>query len=380
MLLGRAAVGTVRLLLQRAARNLGVARGDLRGLNLDSIRPRFVLLGFLVLALTIAAFGCELSTPQSTLDPKGDVAEDQRNLFLLIFWVSVVIFVAVIGALAYIVFRFRARPGSENDVPPQTHGNTSLEIGWTIAPALVVLAVTIPTIRGIPSTYDPPSDIESNGEMTVQVVGHQWWWEYRYLDAEGELDFVTGNEMHIPVDTVVRLELRSADVIHSFSIPKLAGTRDAVPGRENRSWFIAREEGRYEGQCKEFCGESHAFMRTVVYAESQAEYEAWAEAQRQPAAPVTVETQAGLDLFFAKACIGCHTIDGVENAVGITGPNLTHVGSRTTLAANILDNDQDSLHEWLRDPPRLKPGSLMLDLDLTETEIATLATYLMSLQ
>ena len=352
----------------------------MRGISLDSIRPRPILLGSVLFLLAIAAFGCDLSLPQSTLDPKGDVAEHQRNLFLFVFWIAAVIFLIVIGALVYIIFRFRAKPGSEDDVPPQTHGNTTLEIGWTIAPALIVIVVTIPTIQGIAGTYDPPSDVESIGEMTVEVVGHQWWWEYRYLDADGELDFVAANEMHIPVDTVVRLELRSADVIHSFSIPKLAGTRDAVPGRENRSWFIAREEGRYEGQCKELCGLSHALMRTVVYAEPSADYEAWAEAQRAPAVDPTAETQAGVDVFYAKACTGCHVIDGLENAVGITGPSLTHFGSRTTLAANILDHDMESLGTWLRDPPSIKPGSLMLDLDMTETEIAAVSSYLMSLQ
>ena len=352
----------------------------MRGFSLDSVRPRPILLGFLLLAVTIAAFGCDFSVAQSTLDPKGDVAEHQRDLFLFVFVIAALIFFVVIGALVYILFRFRARPGSENDVPPQTHGNTSLEIGWTIAPALIVLLITIPTVQGIARTYDPPSDVDSTGDMTVEVVGHQWWWEFRYLDANGELDFVAANEMHIPVDTVVRLELRSVDVIHSFSVPKLAGTRDAVPGRENRSWFIAREAGRYEGQCKELCGLSHALMRTVVYAEPQADYEAWAEAQRAPALDPTPETQAGVDVFYAKACTGCHVIRGLENALGITGPDLTHFGSRTTLAANILDHDMENLGAWLRDPPSIKPGSLMLDLDMTETEIAAVSSYLMSLQ
>jgi cytochrome c oxidase subunit 2 len=212
------------------------------------------------------------------------------------------------------------------------------------------------------------------------VVGHQWWWEYRYLNASGEVDFVTANEMHIPVDTVVNLDLRSTDVIHSFSVPKLAGTRDAVPGRENHMWFIAREIGEYQGQCKELCGLSHALMRTVVFAESSADYSMWADVQRSPSVAATTATQAGLDIFLAKGCVGCHTIHGVENAKGTVGPDLTHFGARSTVAANILDNQPAELAEWLRDPPSVKPGSIMPDLGLSETEITAISAYLASLQ
>ena len=347
------------------------------------MRSRRSFLCLVLLILVVAALGCNLSLPQSTLDPAGDVAENQKNLFLYVFWVSVAIFAAVIVALMYILFRFRAKAGSEDDVPAQIHGNTSLEIAWTIAPALIVVAVTIPTLRGISGTYDPPASYDSLRQLTVEVVGHQWWWEYKYLDAAGEVDFVTANEMHIPIDTAIRLNLRSADVIHSFSIPKLAGTRDAVPGRDNRSWFIAREaEQRYEGQCKELCGLSHALMRTLVFTHSQNDYDTWADAQRDPSIAASGETQPGLDVFLAKGCIGCHTIDGVPSAVGLVGPDLTHFGSRTTVAANILEKTEGgtNLAKWLRDPPGIKPGSIMPDLNLTEGEISAVTMYLASLQ
>jgi cytochrome c oxidase subunit 2 len=344
------------------------------------MRPRGAFLVLSLLLLALAASGCELELPQSTLNPAGDVAVNQKNLFLFVFWISVAIFIVVIGGLVYILFRFRAKPGSENDIPAQTHGNTPIEIAWTLAPALIVIAVTVPTIRGIGGTYDPPSSLNDSPAMTVEVVGHQWWWEYKYLNAAGEIDFVTANEMHIPVDTVVRLDLRSADVIHSFSIPALAGTRDAIPGRDNRSWFIAREIGRFEGQCKEFCGLSHALMRTVVFAESQNDYATWADTQRSPAVAASPDVQPGLDVFLAKGCIGCHTIDGVPNAVGVVGPNLTHFGSRSTVAANILNkNGGENVAKWLRDPPGIKPGSIMPDLNLSEDEISKVTTYLESL-
>lgn len=357
----------------------------MRGLNLIRLRSHRTFLALVLLAVLVVAMGCDLSVGQSTLDPKGDVAENQKNLFLFVFWIAVAIFVVMFGALAYILVRFRTKPGSEDTIPVQTHGNTTLEIGWTILPAILVIAITIPTIRGISGTYDPPSSYSATPEMTVEVVGHQWWWEYKYLNAAGEVDFVTANEMHIPLDTVVRLELRSADVIHSFSIPKLAGTRDAVPGRENRSWFIAREAGRYEGQCKELCGLSHALMRTIVFAESQSEYAAWADVQRSPAIAASAETQDGLDAFLEirgskGACFVCHTIDGVENAVGQVGPNLTHFGSRETIAANIMEQGGANLGRWLRDPAAVKPGSIMPDMELSEAEITAVSAYLASLQ
>ncbi|MDA1096267.1 MAG: cytochrome c oxidase subunit II [Chloroflexi bacterium] len=311
------------------------------------------------------------------------MAERQRDLFVLIFGMSAVIFVVVMGVLAVALIRFRQKPGRERDIPTQTHGHTGLEIGWTIAPALILVAITIPTIQGIGPTYDPPASYADTPAMTIEVVGHQWWWEYRYLDpVSGAVDFVTANEMHIPVDTVVNLKLMSADVIHSFSIPRLAGTRDAIPGKENRSWFIARETGAFEGQCKELCGLSHALMRAIVFADAQPQYDAWAAVQRGPAVALSAIAASGRDVFTAKGCIGCHTIGGFDEAVGVVGPNLTHFGSRTTIAANIMARDEAgaNLAAWLRDPPAIKPGSKMPNLQLTDEQIASLTALLVGLK
>ncbi len=369
------------------------------------------LLGALMVLLTIFLLsGCQLALPQSTLHPAGDVAQSQQDLFIFIFWIAVVIFVLVQGFLIIVVLKYRARRGQEDDIPPQTHGNTPLEIGWTIAPALIIIVITIPTVAGIGATYDAPSEYADAPSLTIEVVGHQWWWEYRYLDENGDLDFKTANELHIPVDTVINLKLSSVDVIHSFSIPRLAGGRDAVPGHVNRMWLNATETGVYAGQCKEFCGDSHALMRTVAFARERADYEEWAANERQPAVPRTAAMEAGWTVFRQNACRGCHTIaaadkDDYELAIGTTGPNLSHFGSRVTIAANTLhkgpadmtmgaffdevptDPDfmpRDPMHEnlkrWLNNAPDVKPGTEMPNLDLSPQQLDDLVFFLESLK
>ncbi len=372
---------------------------------------RVQLVGPLVVLLAVVLLsGCQLALPQSTLSPAGDVAQNQQNLFVFIFWIAVVIFVLVQGFLIIAILKYRARQGREQDIPPQVHGNTPLEIGWTIAPALIVIVITIPTVAGIGATYDAPDSYANDPTLTIEVVGHQWWWEYRYLDEDGDLDFVTANELHIPVDTVINLRLASNDVIHSFSVPRLAGARDVVPGRINRMWLNATETGVYAGQCKEFCGDSHALMRTVAFARERADYEEWAANERRPAVMRTEAMEAGWTVFEENACKGCHTIEGAteeeyELAIGVTGPNLTHFGSRVTIAANTLhkgpadmtmgaffedvptdpdfmqrDPAYENLRNWLNNAPDVKPGTEMPDLDLSDQQLDDLVFFLESLK
>jgi len=371
--------------------NYEVRKLDTRSSN----QKKLLLIAFLPLALLLT--GCDTNLPQSTLWSAGSVAQSQQDLFYLIFWIAVIIFVIVEGLLIYIMVRYRTKAGRENDLPEQTHGNTKLEIGWTILPVLVVIAVTIPTIRGIAETYEPPKALADSPSITVDVVGHQWWWEYRYLNTDGDVDFITANEMHIPVDTVVKLRLYSDDVIHSFSVPRLAGTRDAVPGRENIMWFDAKETGIFVGQCKEFCGDSHALMKTIVVAHNSGDYLEWAEIQRSGNENVAVESNAGWGLFESKGCVGCHTIKGTT-AVGEIGPDLTHFGSRLTIASNALHKGKEgvtfteffdnptkdpeliNLKRWLQHPPEVKPGSLMPALGITDDEADILANFLENLK
>jgi cytochrome c oxidase subunit 2 len=313
--------------------------------------------------------------PQSTLHPTADAGSAIDALYRQIFWWAVLVFVVVQTALVVTLIRFRRRPGAGE--ARQIHGNTLVEITWTLAPAAIIVAIAVPTIRTIFVVRgDPPPEA-----LQVEVVGHQWWWEYRYP----ALGIVTANELHLPQGRPVALSITSADVIHSFWAPKLHGKRDAMPGRTTRLVFTPDSVGTFLGQCAEFCGESHANMRLRVSVQAAAVFDAWVAAQT--AAPVPVDSADALllagEAAFRKirdpgnhSCIACHAMAGVSG--GVLGPNLTHVGARTTIAAGILPNDSAGLARWLRDPVAAKPGSLMPRISLTDDEIAALVAYLRS--
>ena len=323
-------------------------------------------------ALLLLAAGCRGPFPQTTLAPRSDFGTAEDQLFTTIFWWAVVVFVIVEGLLLFTIIRYRRRPGAAE--PKGLHGHTALEIGWTLAPALILVFIAVPTMRTIFAT----AGSAPAGALRVQVIGHQWWWEYRYAD----LGVVTANELHLPVGTPVQLELTSADVIHSFWAPGLGGKRDLMQGRTNRIAFTADSTGEYLGQCAEFCGASHANMRLRVFVQSDAAFQAWVAAQRQvPAAvPRGSPAERGRELFARSACIACHTIDGIPQARGTVGPNLTHVGSRTTIAGALLPNTADYLRRWIANAPSLKPGSLMPPMPLEGADLAALVAYLQTLQ
>jgi cytochrome c oxidase subunit 2 len=321
-------------------------------------------------ALAVLLAACSNGTlPYNSLDPAGPVAEKQAELFWLVFWIAAVVFVLVEGALIYTIWRFRRR--SAADKPRQVHGNTRLEIAWTIIPALLLAGVAVPTVGTIFDLAEAPE-----GAMRIEVRGHQWWWEIRYPDFQ----LVTANEVHIPTGEQVVMEMTSDDVIHSFSVPRLAGKQDVVPGRINTLNLAADEPGTYRGQCQEFCGLSHAYMRFRVVAHAPADFEAWVQSQQATAAAPPEEI-AGI---VTGTCMSCHVIAGVESVTGeppdTPAPDLTHVGSRQTLAAGVLPNTDEELARWLRDPPAVKAGSKMPDYNLKESEIDALVEYLRSLK
>jgi cytochrome c oxidase subunit II len=323
-------------------------------------------------ALLSAAAGCGGPFPQTTLAPRSDFGTAVDQLFTTIFWWAVVVFVIVEGLLLFTIIRYRRREGAAG--PKPLHGHTALEIGWTLAPALILVFIAVPTMRTIFAT----AGRAPAGALRVQVIGHQWWWEYRYAD----LGIVTANELHLPVATPVQLEMTSADVIHSFWAPGLGGKRDLMQGRTTRIAFTADSTGEYLGQCAEFCGASHANMRLRVFVQSDSAFQAWVAAQRQvPAAvPRGSSGERGRELFARSACIACHTIDGIPQARGTIGPNLTHVGSRTTIAGALFPNTADYLRRWITNAPSLKPGSLMPPMPLEGADLAALVAYLQSLQ
>ena len=344
-------------------------------------------------ALALAALviaGC--SGEQSALDPAGPYAQRPHDLILIVFGIAAVVFVLVQGLILYTAFRYRKREGDES-MPEQVHGNTKLEIVWTLIPAIILAAIAVPTVQMIFQQMEEPE-----GEfLTVEVIGHRWWFEYYYPDY----DIYTANEMAIPVGTPVRLEMTSADlarspelgVIHSFWIPRLAGKQDMVPGTTTYLNLQADSPGRYIGQCAEYCGLSHANMRARVEAMSMEDFERWVAEQRSPApvpADGTLEAR-GRELFgdlgARQACASCHQVwDGNGLRGPAQGPDLTHLMSRLEFAGAIHDLTPENLRAWLADPNSMKPmqyevnGIGMPNLNLTDDELDALVAYLLTLR
>jgi cytochrome c oxidase subunit 2 len=372
------------------------------------------------LATLIVLSACGTEYRQSSLSPTTDFAETIHGLYTSVFWWSVLILAVVWVVLGYVLVRYRARPGAP--LPKQTHGHLGLEVAWTLGPALIVVAIAVPTIQAVFETQrgDPEN------AYIVEVVGHQFWWEFRYPEG-----VVTANELHLPVGRPVSLRLHSADVIHSFWVPQLGGKRDLNPlvqrpdgemPRYNWLHFTILEPGVYLGQCAEFCGLSHSLMGTRVIARPEAEFQEWlaawnggsaadttaappaaaaAPVEPPPSPPDTAPTgvpqtsaatpppgtggpvtadppdtatapaagapgpaspqdaaEQGEEIFHRSTCIACHAIQGTM-AQGVLGPNLTLFGRRTTLGAGWLENDEDNLVRWIVSPGSIKPGVLM---------------------
>lgn len=342
-------------------------------------RNRLVSLSLLA---TLFFTGCEVfrDAPQTTFDPKGPVAQVQLDLFNITLLVCTFIFVVVASVLLYVVIRFRRRAGeADKEIPANAHGNPMIEIGLIVGSVLLLVIIAIPTFTAAVYSYDVPEEY-GDDVLEITAVGYQWWWSFEYHE-EG---IVTANEMAIPVGRPVRIHLRAHDVIHSFWVPKLAGKRDMIPHRANFLWLLADEVGEYHGQCAEFCGTSHANMLFRVFAKEEADFDQWVEQQRAPGREPETEVElTGRNLFRAKGCVQCHNVTEVAPG-GILGPDLTHFGSRTTVAGAILQNTEENLTLWLKDPERVKPGNLMTDAileqQLTDPEIEALVAFLLSLK
>ncbi|MCA1726415.1 MAG: cytochrome c oxidase subunit II [Actinobacteria bacterium] len=342
---------------------------------------KWIRTGALLAGALLLFVACAKNAPQDTLQPKGPIAERENDLFQPVFWIAVGVFVFVEGLILLIMVKFRHRKGHDR-IPTQVHGNKALELGWTIAPTILLAGIAIPTIGTIFSLSKEP--LPAN-RLDVRIVAHQWWWEVEYPDAK----VITANEIHIPTGKPVyfTLEARNANpqeipVIHSFWVPALGGKQDVVPGRINHVTLEATEPGTYLGQCAEFCGISHAYMRLLTIAHTPEEFDAWLQQESAAAAePTDALASQGLELFQnPQTCMACHAIKGVENAEAQVGPDLTHFGSRTTFAGATIELTEENLAQWLDDPSSLKPGAKMPDYGLSPDEIRALVAYLMSLQ
>lgn len=321
-------------------------------------------------ALLVSSCGWSLwDSPMTTVRPRSDFGKWIDEIFMLISWTTLVIFILVEAGLLYVCWRFRDRPGAP--IPKQIHGHTVLEISWTIAFAVILLIIGIPTIRIIFRTQEAPAATA----LHVDVAGKQWWWEFSYP----EFKVTTANELHIPVGQTAAFHLHAPDVIHSFWMPALGGKRDVVPHRVNRIVLTPDTPGEYIGQCAEYCGISHANMRFRVIVHPKEQFDAWVKNQQAPPVePTTDLAKQGKEIYTQSACVGCHTITGISG--GQIGPNLTHFGSRKTLASNMMSNSPENVAKWVENPDHLKPGARMPNLGLTADQSKAVAAYLLSLK
>src|SRR5271170_5655604 len=306
-----------------------------------------------------------------TFAPASPEAHALTSLFIGVLIVLGLIFLLVSGLVTYMIVRFRDRPGAAE--AQQTFGWNTLEIVWTIIP-FAILAVFSVYMMYADHAADPP--IPDGRKPDLQVIGHQWWWEINYLNS----GVVAANEIHIPVGKPILIDLRAADVIHDFWAPQLGRKIDTVPGHPNTLWIEADTPGTYMGECAEFCGAEHAWMRFRVIAQNQPDFDAWQRAQLVvPPTPTAPEARAGARLFIDKTCVNCHAVAGTAANQSV-GPDLTHIAGREMLAGEAAPNTPQELFRWLKDPNAIKPDSHMPDFKLSDTEAHQLVAYLEALK
>jgi cytochrome c oxidase subunit 2 len=326
-------------------------------------------------ALASVAVACTGYDHQSVLDPAGPQATSTRQLFYFMMGVAVIVYVIVVGALILVI---RNRRTAVDD--PQSPAREA-KAEWTIK---IAVAIVVPVLF-VFLLYDfavarVVGRMPEGPMLTIDVTGHQWWWEVTYEDPVPHNIFHTANEIHIPVGRPVRIKLASHDVIHSFWVPNLNGKKDLIPGHADDIMIRADKPGIYRGQCAEFCGLEHAKMAMLVVAESPEAFTRWVELQRQPAAtPVDSLAMAGQRVFESGSCAMCHTIASTQAAATV-GPNLTHLAGRTTIAAGTLRNSRGNLAGWILDPQTIKPGAKMPANALAPGELQALLAYLGTLR
>jgi cytochrome c oxidase subunit 2 len=334
--------------------------------------------------LFLLADGSTSAQNLSIFSPASPAAASIRALFILVLAITGAIFLLVEGVLIYSIIRFRRRR-HEAAEPPQVYGSMPIEIAWTAAPMLIVfllaLILTRTEFEVRVNPNRPPRDAKP---LYVTVIGHQWWWEYVYEKYDGQrLGFITANELHVPAsdDGVARpvyLTLKSADVCHSFWVPRLGGKTDLIPGRTNQMWFQTKERGLHLGQCAEYCGTQHAHMLLRVNVDTPEEFQAWLGDQRKPAVD-NPAVRAGRDLFLSLSCVNCHRVRGAS-ANGTYAPDLTHLMNRQTLASGMVPNTPEELRKWIIDPRQTKQGCLMPAFGLSGRQVDLIVGYLTTLR
>jgi cytochrome c oxidase subunit 2 len=311
----------------------------------------------------------------SIFAPQGTPARSIFGLSMLVLTICSVIFLVVAGLLLFTLIRYRHRRGYTQREPAQIYGSTQIELSWTVLPILIVVVLFLATARVI---FVTQTAAKPSAALDVVVIGHQFWWEYRYP----KLGIVTANELHVPVSNSAQsiptyLTMSSADTDHSFWVPRLAGKMDLIPNKVNTMWIDPEKPGIYLGQCAQYCGTQHAKMLLRVYADSPAEFSAWIKQQQQTALQIPTAA-AGRAVFEANACVNCHTISGTS-AHGTFGPNLSHVAGRDTIASGAVPNNAQNLRAFIDDPAHFKPGVLMPAMHLNQHDLDAVTQYLLTL-
>lgn len=314
---------------------------------------------------------------QSVLDPSGPQADSAARLWWIAFGIAATVYAITIGTLLWTAWRAHRRTRAGMKPPPGAPRIMRRAVAGAVGVTVATLLVFIFFDFGAGESLHAPA---RSNYLTLRVTGHQWWWEVEYADTVAHGRVTTANEIHIPVGQPVRLELSANDVIHSLWIPELAGKRDLVPGYHRTMWLEADSAGVYRGQCAEFCGLQHAHMALYVMADPPDRFRAWLDNQRRPAMPPADSLAARGELVFLGAqCPLCHSIGGTA-AYGSVGPDLTHLASRTTIAAGTLRNTRGNLAGWILDPQRIKPGNDMPPSRFDARDLEALLAYLETLK
>ena len=333
----------------------------------------------------LLATGERLTHNLSIFAPASPAAASIRDLSILVFAITGFIFVVVEGVLVFTIIRFRRRRAEASGEPPQVYGSKPIEIAWTAAPGLLVFILILVITRTLwEVSIESPTGRSDEQALHVTVIGRQWWWEYRYDEYNGrKLGFTTANELHIPASETaiprrVYLTLKSADVCHSFWVPRLAGKTDLIPGRTNLMWLETGESGLYVGQCAEYCGSQRANMLIRLVVDEPEDFERWLANEARPAVD-DPSVRAGKAVFLGQTCINCHRVRGTP-AQGTYVTDLTHLMSRATIAAGMVPSTAKDLGHWIEDPQTVKPGCLMPAFGLDVRDRTRLVDYLLTLR
>ena len=314
---------------------------------------------------------------QSALEPAGPQAAKVTHLWWFAFTVASIVYLLTMGALWWAAHSARRRERNGEIVGPESEPGMTRSVTWAVAATIVILLVFLGTDLMVGHTLSP---VPKQHPLTIELNGHQWWWEVQYADTSPHGRFTTANEIHVPVGEPVLFVLTAADVIHSFWVPNLAGKKDLIPGYTQSIWFQADTAGDYRGQCAEFCGMQHAKMALHIVAEPRAQYQQWVDQQRETAhIPTDSVASRGREVFLVGQCAMCHSIEGTS-AGSHAGPDLTHLASRRTIAAGTLPNTRGALAGWIVDPQGVKPGANMPPNMLKPQDLDALLTYLQSLK